>query len=79
MICDVTLTALSVVRLEILQQLLLLHDFILGLVQLDPAGTTALSLLFSTDEMRIRFTSLSTKALTQDSNLHVCIQFPLQV
>ena len=32
------LTGLSVVRLEVLQQLLLLHDLILSLVQLHPAG-----------------------------------------
>lgn len=38
---DKTLTGLSVVRLKVLQQLFLLHDFILGLIQLDPEETNS--------------------------------------
>lgn len=38
------LTSLSVVRLKVLQHLFLLHDFILGLIQLDPEDTNVLSL-----------------------------------
>lgn len=34
-------TCLTVVMLKVLQQLFVLHDFILGLVQLNPAGTNA--------------------------------------
>ena len=41
---ETRLTGLSVVGLKVLQQLLLLHDFILGLVQLDPEETNADSL-----------------------------------
>lgn len=69
------LTGLGVVRLKALQQLLLFHDFILGLVQLDPVQTNAdpLPPLLENTEIHL------TKALTRVWHLHVCIKFSLQI
>lgn len=52
---DIRLTCLSVVRLKVLQQLFLLHDFILSLIQLNPEDTDAVSLPPSTGEHRHSF------------------------
>lgn len=58
---NVQLTGLSVVRLKVLQQLFLLHDFILGLVQLDPEGEEKMLLLYLPllENIEIHFAPLS--------------------
>lgn len=66
--------------LKVLQQLSLLHDFILGFVQLNPAGTNARHLAPSTGERE--HYSKNTGFLhgrAHRSHLHVCIEFLLQV
>lgn len=74
------LTNLSVVRLKVLQHLFLLHDFVLGLIQLDPEDTHAVSLAPSIGEHGHSFyNSNFIQELTHYSHLHVCIKFPLQV
>lgn len=75
------LTILSVVRLQVFEQLFLLHDFILSLVQLDPEDTNTVSLPPSTGEHMYSFNIYSFICFMNDNNshLHVCIKFPLQV
>lgn len=72
------LTCLSVVRLKVLQQLFLLHDFILSLIQLNPEDTDGVSLPPSTGQHMHSFRTLFEE-LTHSSHLHVRIKFPLQV
>lgn len=52
------LTGLRVVRLKVLQQLFLLHDFVLSLVQLDPEETMLLLYLPLLENTHPSFTSL---------------------